>query len=168
MDFQATLSQFDDNPLWSFHIPIPSDVSQAILSTGSKRVICKVNQLIEFPCALTSDGKGGYYVTLNKENRKKLKADTGDLLDVTILKDENDGMLMPEELEELLLQDQEGNHYFKKLTPGKQRSLIHLVAKPKGTDTRLKKAIVIVNYLKSTSGKLDFKELNEAFKNYNR
>ena len=73
---------------------------------------------------------------------------------------------MPEEMEVLLAQDEEADRYFHQLTPGKQRSLLHIIGKPKTEATRLKKAIVITEYLKTNRGKLDFKELNLAFKEY--
>ncbi len=73
---------------------------------------------------------------------------------------------MPKELEELLLIDEEGDYFFHQLTPGKQRTLLHIIGQPKRSDTRIKKAIVVVEYLKSARGKLDFKALNQAFKDY--
>jgi len=70
-------------------------------------------------------------------------------------------------MEELLLQDEDGNKVFHRLTPGKQRSLLHIIAKPKSENIRIKKAVAILEYLKSVNGKLDFKELNLAIKNAN-
>ena len=63
-------------------------------------------------------------------------------------------------------QDEEADKYFHQLTPGKQRSLLHIIAKPKREETRLKKAVVITEYLKTNKGKLDFTALNLAFKEY--
>lgn len=42
---------------------------------------------------------------------------------------------MPEELEELLHQDEEGNRLFHALTPGKQRTLLYYIGAPKTADT---------------------------------
>ena len=67
-------------------------------------------------------------------------------------------------MKELLLLDPEAEHVFHKLTIGKQRSLLYVIGQPKTSEARLKKAIVITEYLKLTGGKLDFKDLNEAFK----
>ena len=67
-------------------------------------------------------------------------------------------------MEELLAQDEHGSKVFHDLTPGRQRSLLHLVGKPKSEAIRIKKAITILEYLKSVNGVLDFKELNLAFK----
>ena len=66
---------------------------------------------------------------------------------------------MPEELEELLKQDLEADKYFHALTPGKQRSLLFLVGKPKSPAIRLNKALGVAEYLKSRQGKVDLREV---------
>jgi len=78
------------------------------------------------------------------------------------------GMPMPEEFDELMKIDDELNEVFHKLTPGKQRSLLHIIGKAKRSETRLNKAIVISEYLKQVNGKIDFKQLQQAFKDYNQ
>ena len=78
------------------------------------------------------------------------------------------GIHLPEEMEELLLIDEEGSAFFHQLTPGKQRSLLHIIGKPKSSAIRLKKAVVVLDYLKTNNGKLDFKMLNMAFKAANQ
>jgi uncharacterized protein YdeI (YjbR/CyaY-like superfamily) len=97
--------------------------------------------------------------------RKRLHLDAGDQVEVMLEADLSKyGMPLPEEFEELLKQDTEGAHFFDKLTPGKRRSLIYLIGKPKNSDKRIEKALIVLNYLKTTRGKLDFKELNLALK----
>ena len=71
------------------------------------------------------------------------------------------GMEMPEELEELLLIELEGEKLFDALKPGKRRNLIHLVSIPKTSHTRLKKAVGILDYLKESRGVLDHKDLTQ-------
>lgn len=157
-----------DNALWNIHIPVPVDIAESFLQQNIKRVVCTLNGKITFHCAIMSNGKEGFFIMLNKENRKKLKLNLGDEIDIVLEKDESKyGLPMPEEMEELLLMDEEGSEVFHQLTPGKQRSLLFLIGKPKNSETRLKKAVVIIDYLKMTGGKLDFKELNEAFKQAN-
>jgi len=73
-------------------------------------------------------------------------------------------MTIPPVFEELLNQDIEGENYFHQLTPGKQRNLIYIVSKPKSEILQLEKAIIILNYLKSTKGIIDYKELNNALR----
>lgn len=165
--YKTQVSQ-QDTALWDIHIPVPKDIAKAFLKADAKRVVCTINDTITFQCAIMPKGDGGHFIMLNKENRTKLKLQIGDPIDIALKKDESQyGLPMPEEMEELLLMDEEGSMCFHKLTPGKQRSLLFLVGKPKNSETRLKKAVVIVDYLKMTGGKLDFKELNEAFKQAN-
>ena len=73
-------------------------------------------------------------------------------------------MPLAEEFEVLLEQDLEGAKIFEQLTPGRLRNLIHIIGKPKSSDIRLRKAVSILEYIKSTQGKIDFKELNEALR----
>lgn len=167
MQFTSILEKFDGN-LWGHHIIVPDEIYQPFAKTD-RRVICKLNDLKEFHCALMPKGDGQYFININKELRKQLALNIGEEVRVELQKDESEyGMPMPEEMQELLNLDDAGNAYFHQLTRGKQRSLLHIVGKPKTSDTRLKKAVVIIDYLKEVKGKLDFKELQIAFKNANQ
>ena len=91
----------------------------------------------------------------------------GSKVQVSLQPDESKyGMPMPEEMDELLKIDDEANQYFHALTKGKQRSLLYIIGKPKNSDTRLNKAIVVTEHLKRWNGKLDFAILNQEFKDY--
>jgi len=167
MSFKTTISNIYSN-VWSFGI-IVSQSQAAPFLEGDKRVCCSINDTEAFQCALMSDGKGGFFINLNKERREALNLEDGEEVRITLTKDDSKyGMPLPEEMEELLLQDIEGADYFHALTKGKQRSLLYMVAKPKSVDIRLRKALVILDYLKTTKGKLDFQQLNQAFKLSNR
>lgn len=164
MTFTTTLENFNSN-LWAYHIRVPNEAAEVFKQGKERRVICKLNNALEIQCAIMPKGDGTFFINLNKEIRKKLDLGLGEEVTVTLRKDESKyGLPMPEEMAELLKIDDEGNHYFHALTKGKQRSLLHIIGKPKTSDTRLRKALVVVDYLKMTGGKLDFKELNEAFK----
>lgn len=111
-------------------------------------------------------GENGYFININKEVRTELKLEIGSVVDVSLKPDKSKyGTYLPPEFEELLEQDKLGAEYFELLTPGKKRSLLHIVSKFKSSDKRIEKGIIILNYLCHTEGKLDFKELNEAFRN---
>lgn len=162
--FVAKVSKVESQ-VWYVVIPVPDKISQEIIKQGDKRIICTINETETFHAALMPDGQKSFFILLNKERRKKLNLDLGDEINITIKKDDSKyGMPMPEEMEELLYQDPEGDQVFHQLTIGKQRSLLHLIGKPKSSNIRLNKALTVINYLKSTEGQLDFKELNEAFK----
>lgn len=111
------------------------------------------------------DKKKGYFINVNKEIRKKANIKLGDKCELVLKKDDSKyGLPVPEEFIELLRQDPEGEKVFHALTMGKQRSLVYIIAKPKRSETRLHKAVVILDFLKENNGALDFKALNQAFK----
>lgn len=165
MKFKAQLHKFEGQ-LWGHHILIPHTLLEDFLKENSRRVLLSISGNKPFACALMPNGKGDWFINLNKEIRVKYNLQIGTELEAELQADLSKyGIPLPEEMEELLLLDEEGSAFFHALTPGKQRSLLHLVGKPKNSDTRLRKAIVIIDYLKEVEGKLDFKELHHAFKN---
>ena len=167
MQFQATLEYADDALGWGNFITVPNEVAEALVEGKNRRVVCILNAQESYQCALLHKGKGGYMVLVNNERRKKLRLEVGSTVTVNLEKDDSKyGMPMPEEFEEIMKQDEEVDQYFHALTKGKQRSLLHTIGKPKGAAKRLEKAIVVAEYLKANNGHLDFKALNEAFKNY--
>lgn len=108
------------------------------------------------------------YLVVNSGLRKKLKIDEGYPVDVRIEAEKSEyGMPMPEEFALMLAEDDRGNEYFHALTPGKQRSLIYLVSQLKSVDARIRKALGIVEHLIEYKGKIEYKALNEKFKEIN-
>ena len=163
-NFTGIVDNFNSD-LWGHHVLIPLDVSAYILQQKIKRLVCTINGEETFQCALMPKGDGRYFINLNKERRNRLKLGVGAKVDVVLRVDDSQyGLPMPAEMEELMLIDEEGSRYFHALSAGKQRSLLYIVGKPKGSNIRLQKAWVVLEYLKSTQGRLDFKELNQAFK----
>ncbi|MEM1121129.1 MAG: DUF1905 domain-containing protein [Bacteroidota bacterium] len=154
---------------WNYTIDVPLNIAEPFIEKDNRRVICTLNEQHEFHAALMPNGNGGFFITINSDVRKKLKIGEEAELNVQLRKDRSKyGIHLPEEMEELLLMDEEGSAFFHQLTPGKQRSLLHIVGKPKSSDIRLKKAVVVLDHLKTNNGKLDFKVLNVAFKEANR
>lgn len=51
------------------------------------------------------------------------------------------GMGYPEEMHEVMEQDPEGKALFESMTPGRQRGFLHYVSSAKGIDTRIKRAL---------------------------
>ena len=161
--FQSNVSKFYGD-LWGFHIKVTAETAAPYLGKD-RRILCQINGGENFACALMPDGEGHFFINVNKERRKALGIQLGDTVEVVIQKDTSKyGMPMPPIMAELLAQDPEADKYFHALTPGKQRSLLHIIGKPKREETRLKKAVVITEYLKTNKGKLDFKELQIAFR----
>ena len=89
----------------------------------------------------------------------------GDVVRVLLVKDESKyGLPMPEEFEEVLKQDPEGDRLFHALTAGKQRSILYQLSKPKDIDVRIHQALLIVDHLKENDGKIIDKLLYEELK----
>ena len=105
---------------------------------------------------------------VNKKVRKQLGLEEGDEVTLALKKDESEyGIPMPESLQIMLDQDENGSKYFHELTTGKQRSLIYIVNKVKNIDKQIVKSMAILEHLSEVQGKLDFKLLNEKIKFFN-
>lgn len=106
-----------------------------------------------------------YFIMVNKQRRTELGLTVGDTVNVILEKDESKyGMPMPEELEEVLNQDPEGNKLFHTLTAGKQRSMMYYIGKVKDIDKRIHTALVFVEHLKKNGGKVVYEELQQELK----
>jgi hypothetical protein len=163
VEFKAIVENSPSSLLWNYFIRVPLEIAEKFID-ADRRVICILNHSVQIQCALMPD-KGIYFIMLNQEVRKKLKADTGTELSVELKKDQSEyGIYTCDEFLEILAQDDAGKAIFHTLTPGKQRTLIHVISKPKSSQIRINKGLAIINYLKTTNGTLDFKELNQYLK----
>lgn len=166
--FASEISKLRSN-VWDRMFLIPKDVGNIIMQDWGKRVICTLNQSAVWHAGLMPSGDGRYFINVNKEVRKKLGIDIGSQVSVLLEKDESKyGMPVPDEFEAAMELDPEASLIFEQLTPGKQRSILFILGKPKSSEIRIKKSITFLNYIKDVQGKLDFKELNQAFKDANR
>ncbi len=161
LHFNAVLEE-STNKLWGCHFGVPQAVAEALIEANeSKRVVCNLNDKMEYQCALLPRGDGSFLITVNKKIQTKLGLKIGSKISASLRKDESEyGLPMPEELAELLAQDEEGNRLFHALTPGKLRTLLYMVGQPKHSDVRLHRAIVVVEHLKMNKGLIDYKQLN--------
>lgn len=170
--FDTQLTRKPSSLSWNYTIDVPIEIAEQFIEKGNRRVICTLNELPPYHAALMPNGNGGFFIMVNSDVRKQLKL--GKTVNVVELKVQLEkdrskyGIHLPEEMEELLLVDEEGSRFFHQLTPGKQRSLLHIIGKPKSSAIRLKKAVVVLDFLKLNNGQLDFKLLNQAFKESNQ
>lgn len=161
LHFTAFL-ELSTNRLWGCHFGVPPVIADALIGAGaSKRVVCLLNGIVEYQCGLISRGDGTFVITVNKKIQNQLGLKIGSKISASLRVDESEyGLPMPEELAELLVQDEEGNRLIHALTPGKLRTLLYLVGQPKSTELRLHRALVVVEHLKANAGKIDYKQLN--------
>lgn len=156
----------DQNSLgWNSFIVVPNQITEKLIDKKSKRVVCTLNNKLTIQAALMPSKEGFHYILINKENRKKLGTKDHEVLEVKLKKDESEyGIATPHFFKEFCEQDPEGSKLFHELKPGAQRTLLHLMTKPKSENKQLEKTWVIFDYLKNSNGNLDFKELMLAFK----
>jgi hypothetical protein len=133
-------------------------------SARSRRVVCTLNGREEFQCALMPSG-GEFYIMVNKAIRTRLEIAHGHTVEVSLRPDDSKyGMPMPEELEEVLKQDPDGDRLFHGLTAGKRRSLMWIVGKGKDEDTRIHRALVVIEHLKDNDAKIVGEKLQQELK----
>ena len=163
--FNSKLEKFENSKIWRYHFRIPKKIAQTILTEG-KRVVIVINNDVSYQCALMSAGDYGYFVNVNASIRKKVKINLFDRVSLEIRNDNSKyGLPVPKVFQELLKQDPNFTKVFESLSMGKQRSLIHLVGTFKTEQKQLEKLMTIRDYLNQVQGKLDYKELHQAFKN---
>ena len=148
------------------YLLIEKEVVKPLGFTGNvRRVVCTINGELSFQCSLMPNGKGQYYISVNKENRTRLGIGPGDRVHVQLVRDQSKyGLPMPEELQAVLDQDPQGDRLFHALTNGKQRSLIYFVSKGKDVDRRIDQSLIILEHLKNNEGKIDFRKLYHELK----
>lgn len=170
IEFHTTLKMFskDESRVYRLHLPVPSHIAEPFIQEHDRRVKCTFPDGTEHTTGLMPFGDY-WFLLINEPLTKKMGLSPGAALHIRMEKDDTPyGMPMSEELQVLLDQDEAGNRYFHALTPGKQRTLIHLVNQVKNADSRLNKALAIITHLKNQSGKLNFKLLNETIKEFNQ
>lgn len=92
---------------------------------------------------------GPRFIMVSKVLARKAKVKTGDAVAVEFKLTDPEKIEIPEELQAVLDQDEEGLASWKKLTPGFQRSLTYYVKSVKNVDSRIKRALEIIHKMKT-------------------
>ena len=139
-------------------VEVPTEIAHQLTEKSKVRVICGIHDRYEFQCALMPR-KGQFFIGMGKKIIKAAKIEKGELLDLTLQKDDSKyGLILPEALQTIFDQDTLVNKRFHELTPGKQRSVIHYISKAKRLDTQTKRAMSIAENIR-----LGAKTLEELF-----
>lgn len=116
---------------------------------GNTRAICKLNDTIEFHCAIMSKKEGGHFINIGSVICKKLNIKVGSQVTATFIADTTEYQFdMPEELKEVLESDKKADKIFHSLTDGNQRGLMYLVSQVKSSDKRIERALKIAEKIK--------------------
>jgi hypothetical protein len=149
LHFESQLTRFPKKGGEYFFVVPDAIADQFVEGRKPARVRCRVNDRVDFQCAIRPMGGGGFYINMGTPIRQQAKVTLGQKLFVSIEKDESKyGRDMPEELHELLELDEEGNKLFQALLPSHQRGIIHYVAGARSVQVRIDRAIMMINRLK--------------------
>ncbi len=155
-----------NNPAWNNAVHIPHLHVKKLVAENQMRVWCTINNTYKYQAALLPAGDGNYFVLVNKSLQKKAAIQMGDQVLVSIEADTSKyGLPFPTEFEMVLEQDPIGQQLFEKLTPGKQRTLLFIVGKPKSSDLRIRNSLAVISHLKNNNGKIVFKQLQLDIRN---
>ena len=129
ISFEANLGKLSDEFGWHY-IPVSRAISHAFGFKGnSRRVVCTLNGIVSYQCGLMPKD-GEFFIVVNKKYRDRLGIVAGDTVHVELRRDESKyGLPMPEEMQEVLDQDPEGDRLFHALTAGKQRTMRYYIGK---------------------------------------
>ena len=147
METEIVLERFDSG---MHYIMLDKKTVAALTKDNNKRAICRLNNQLEYHCAIMPKKEGGHFINIGLTICKKLKITKGSKVSATFFVDKTEYQFeMPEELKEVLDTDQEANKIFHSLTEGNRRGLIYLVTQVKSSDKKIERALKIVERLKS-------------------
>ncbi|GAB2963885.1 hypothetical protein GCM10027048_36360 [Hymenobacter coalescens] len=126
---------------------VPEQVVEALGGKGVKRVVGTLNG---YPIrrGLLPLRTGERFLMISKALRKELQLTLSDEVTVTLAPDPNpDQVDLPEELLEGLAEWPEAAAAFHRLTPGRQRNLVHHIDSAKRAETRAQRVITLLHQL---------------------
>jgi Bacteriocin-protection, YdeI or OmpD-Associated/Domain of unknown function (DUF1905) len=131
------------------YVMVNDEMLTPFLSKKIKRVVCKINDSLDFHCAFMPKKEGGFYINIGSSVCNALNLKLGDDITLSFSEDTSEYQFdMPEELTEVFYQDPDAFAIFDRLTDGNKRSLIYLVNAVKSSEKRIERALRIVEKLK--------------------
>lgn len=145
-------------------LPIPAEVAKAIPTRPdrTRRVNVEAGMLPVYQAKVAGNGRGGYFVPVNRERREHLDEvyGRGGELAVRLTPDTSKyGLPVPVEFELTLADDGEAATYFDGLPGGLQRRILFGLSAPKRESTRLHRAVATAEYLREVRGEVDLRVL---------
>lgn len=167
VDWITYESQIDHlEKLRLYYVEIPYSIliqtkSEEDKTVYTQRFLIRLNDCEPWQAGVVSLGNQTGYITVKTSILKKLNLALGSKVFVSLKKDESEfGMPVSEELQEILLQDSEGELRFRKLPLGKQRYIIYYVNQVKSSEKRIERSLMLITNLKKCiPGKESFREI---------
>ena len=132
----------------NFGIIIPEEILASLPEAKRYRVKGFINKT-PFSLAINSLKIGFKYFAVGTPLRKACKIRPGEEVEVSFHIVDPNIVDLPEELIEVLAQDEEGKREWQALKPGMQRSLAYYVNGVKNIDSRIRRAISLIEKLKN-------------------
>jgi hypothetical protein len=126
---------------------VPDEIIDSLPVKGRVRTKGTINKA-PFALAIQHKKDGSRFFMVSAQLRRTAKIGSGDLVRVSFRLVDPDVVDVPEELRAVLDQDAEGLKLWDTFTPGVQRGLAHYVNSVKNVDSRIKRAIEIVEKAK--------------------
>lgn len=131
------------------HLYFTVEEGLALCPQKNKRVIISIHDSLFVHRKLMPIKAGGFYVMLGKAVLKKAKLSAGQEIEIEVELDTSEHQFeMPEALIEVFALDAEAQQQFNTLTPGRRRSLMHMVASVKSVDKQIERALKIADSMK--------------------
>lgn len=126
------------------YIPVPAAVAKQLSSTFPFRVLCTINGHT-FHRAIVKQGEKGHVITVGRPDMKQACMLQGQEITVELRPDTSEyGYEVPEELLEVLRQDEAGRAAWEAWSPGQQRGALHYICSTKNPDLRIKRSLYMV------------------------
>jgi hypothetical protein len=146
--FDAHLTARGPKGAWVF-LPIPFDV-QAVFGSRSKVPVAGTLNGVPFRLSLQLEGDGTHVLAVNKELQSGAKAKPGDLVQVTLRRDETERTVdLPEELQHQLSRESQASAFFASLAYSCKKEYADWIASAKKPETRTARAIKATEMLRA-------------------
>ncbi len=148
VSFHVVLESLDEKMIHHL-IGVPDEIATTFLKGKSApRIFCSIKGSPEFPCAL-NPRHGRYVIIASKQLIKRNKLVVGVPFEISIRHDPENGLGRPEELDEVLEQDEAASRAYDALNDGHKRGYIYYISQAKSVDSRIKRAFEIALKLKT-------------------
>ena len=128
-----------------FFVVVPASAVADFPKGRLTRLLCALDGSLTFQCGLNHLGDGNFFIILSGKNLKTLGKGEGDALHFELSEDPDPlGVTVPEALAALLAQDEELAAAYGKLSLGKQRHIVHSVARLKNLDKQIATACDLI------------------------
>lgn len=145
--FHVVLESLDEKMVHHL-IAVPDEIAENfVIGKSASRIFCSVKGCPEFPCAL-NPRHGRYVIIASKQLIKKNKLLLDVPFEISIRHDPENGLGRPEELDAVLDQDELAFEAYARLNDGHKRGYIYYINQSKSIDSRIKRALEIVEKIK--------------------